>query len=81
MTKDPSTEAEIAAAPAEARAAAASFAAPQEAAPIIGAPRSAPTAPAGISIFDLLPEAPMGIPLLAWAGGAVWLVILALMFL
>lgn len=45
------------------------------------APRAPLTTPAGISIFDLLPEAPMGIPLLAWAGGAVWLVILALMFL
>lgn len=45
------------------------------------APRAPITAPAGISILDLLPEAPMGIPLLAWAGGAVWLVILALMFL
>jgi carbon monoxide dehydrogenase subunit G len=44
------------------------------------APRSLPAAPAGISILDLLPEAPLGIPLLAWAGGAVWLVILALMF-
>ncbi|MBR0651851.1 carbon monoxide dehydrogenase subunit G [Roseomonas terrae] len=74
-------EAVVAAAPAEARAAAASFAAPREAAPVIGSTHPAPTAPAGISIFDLLPEAPFGIPLLAWAGGAVWLVILALMFL
>ncbi len=45
------------------------------------APRAPITTPAGISILDLLPEAPLGIPLLAWAGGAVWLVILALMFL
>ncbi len=71
----------VAEAPAVARAAAASMIAPAEAAPVIGAIRPASTAPAGISIFDLLPEAPFGIPLLAWAGGAVWLVILALMFL
>jgi carbon monoxide dehydrogenase subunit G len=45
------------------------------------APRALPAAPAGISIFDLLPEAPLGIPLLAWVGTAAWLVILALMFL
>lgn len=45
------------------------------------APRPAQAAPAGISILDLLPEAPLGIPLLAWAGGAIWLGILALMFL
>jgi carbon monoxide dehydrogenase subunit G len=56
-----------------------------EAAPVAAAaapaPRAPITAPAGISILDLLPEAPLGIPLLAWVGGAVWLVILALMFL
>ena len=45
------------------------------------APRAIPAAPAGISILDLLPEAPLGIPLMAWAGGAIWVVILALMFL
>jgi len=39
-----------------------------------------PVTGGGISIFDLLPEAPLGIPLLAWAGGAIWLVIVALMF-
>jgi carbon monoxide dehydrogenase subunit G len=77
----PEPEAVVAAAPAEARAAAASFAASHEAAPVIAQPRPMPAAPAGISIFDLLPEAPLGIPLMAWAGGAVWLVILALMFL
>lgn len=71
----------VAEAPAEARAAAASLAAPQEAAPIIGRTRPVHTAPAGISIFDLLPEAPLGIPLLAWVGGVIWLFILALMFL
>jgi carbon monoxide dehydrogenase subunit G len=54
-------------------------AAPAATAP--AAPRAPITAPAGISIFDLLPEAPLGIPLLAWAGGAIWIVILALMFL
>ncbi|CAH0187487.1 carbon monoxide dehydrogenase subunit G [Roseomonas sp. CECT 9278] len=54
-----------------------------EAAPVAApaAARAPLTTPAGISILDLLPEAPMGIPLLAWVGGAVWLVILALMFL
>ena len=45
------------------------------------APRALPAAPAGISIFDLLPEAPLGIPLLAWAGSAIMLVILVLLFL
>ena len=45
------------------------------------APQPAPPASgAGISIFELLPEAPLGIPLLAWVGGAIWLVIVALMF-
>jgi carbon monoxide dehydrogenase subunit G len=61
-------------APAEEAAAVAATAAP-------AAQRAALTTPAGVSVLDLLPEAPMGIPLLAWAGGAVWLVILALMFL
>ncbi|WP_198373045.1 SRPBCC family protein [Roseomonas rosulenta] len=54
-------------------------AAPAAAAP--AAPRAPITTPAGLSIFDLLPEAPLGIPLMAWIGGAIWLVILALMFL
>jgi carbon monoxide dehydrogenase subunit G len=45
------------------------------------APRPPITAPAGISIFDLLPEAPLGIPLMAWVGSAIMLVILGLMFL
>jgi hypothetical protein len=60
---------------------------PAEPAPAAAAVAAAPPAPratpaaAGISILDLLPEAPLGIPLLAWAGGAVWLVIVALMFL
>jgi carbon monoxide dehydrogenase subunit G len=57
----------------------------EEAAPAAAAapaaPRPVPAAPAGISIFDLLPEAPLGIPLMAWAGSAIMLVILALMFL
>jgi uncharacterized protein len=39
-----------------------------------------PVAGASISIFDLLPEAPLGIPLLAWVGGAIWLAIVVLMF-
>lgn len=51
------------------------------AAPAPAAPRPPVAAPAGISIFDLLPETPLGIPLLAWIGGGIWLVILALMFL
>ena len=45
------------------------------------APMHAPPASsAGISIFELLPEAPLGIPLLAWVGGAIWLAIVVLMF-
>ena len=67
--------------PVEAPVAAEAGAAAPTAAPAPAAPRPPVTAPAGISIFDLLPEAPLGIPLLAWVGGAVWLVILALMFL
>ena len=39
-----------------------------------------PAAGAGISIFELLPEAPLGVPLLAWVGGAIWLAIVVLMF-
>ena len=39
-----------------------------------------PASSAGISIFELLPEAPLGISLLAWVGGAIWLAIVALMF-
>ena len=50
-------------------------------APAAAAPRALPAAPAGISIFDLLPEAPFGLPLLAWGGGFVWLIILVLLFL
>lgn len=64
--------------PVEAAAPAAAVA--EHAAPA-AAPRALPAAPAGISIFDLLPEAPLGIPLMAWAGGAIWLVILVLLFL
>ena len=45
------------------------------------APRAPATRPAGISVFDLLPEAPFGIPLMAWDGSAIMVVILALMFL
>ena len=67
--------------PVEAPVAAEAGAAAPSVAPPAAAPRPPVTAPAGISIFDLLPEAPLGIPLLAWVGGAVWLVILALMFL
>ncbi len=66
--------------PAPVEAPAPAAAAPHGAAPA-AAPRSLPPAPAGISIFDLLPEAPFGIPLMAWAGGAVWLAILVLLFL
>lgn len=63
--------------PAEVPAPAEAAAAP--AAP--AAPRAPATRPAGISVFDLLPEAPLGIPLMAWVGGAIMVVILALMFL
>lgn len=67
--------------PVEAPVAAEAATAAPAAAPAPAAARAPLTAPAGISIFDLLPEAPLGIPLLAWVGGAIWLVILALMFL
>ena len=40
-----------------------------------------PLAHASLSVLDLLPQAPMGVPLMAWAGGAIWLFIVALMFL
>lgn len=60
--------------PAPAEAVAAAPAAP-------AAPRAPATRPAGISVFDLLPEAPLGIPLMAWVGSAIMVVILALMFL
>ncbi|MCA3392700.1 MAG: carbon monoxide dehydrogenase subunit G, partial [Roseomonas sp.] len=39
-----------------------------------------PVTGGGISIFELLPEAPLGIPLLAWVGSAIWLVIVVMMF-
>lgn len=55
--------------------------APHAAAAAGAAPRALPATPARISIFDLLPEAPLGIPLMAWAGGAIWLAILVLLFL
>jgi hypothetical protein len=61
---------------------AAAVAAAEPAAPG-AAPAPMPAPPVtggGISIFELLPEAPLGIPLLAWVGGAIWLVIVALMF-
>ena len=41
-------------------------------------PRLAP-APA-ISLFDMLPKEPMGFPLVAWAGGAAFVVILIMLF-
>ena len=40
----------------------------------------APMAPASISLLDLLPKEPMGFPLVAWGGGAVFLLILILLF-
>jgi len=83
-------EAGPAAPPAAAAAAATMVAAPQMAEPVTEGGRTAappsrgvtpPAEPPAISLFDLLPEAPFGIPLVAWGGGAVWLVILALLFL
>jgi carbon monoxide dehydrogenase subunit G len=61
--------------------AAAEEAAPAGAPAAPAAPRPPITTPAGISILDLLPEAPLGIPLMAWVGSAIMLVILGLMFL
>ncbi len=43
------------------------------------APRMA-TAPAGLSMLDLIPREPMGLPRIAWAGMAVQLVIMLLLF-
>ncbi|MFM7422729.1 MAG: CoxG family protein [Alphaproteobacteria bacterium] len=54
-----------------------------EPAALSAAPAPLPAPPVtggGISIFELLPEAPLGIPLLAWVGGAIWLAIVVLMF-
>ncbi|MBM3588868.1 MAG: carbon monoxide dehydrogenase subunit G [Alphaproteobacteria bacterium] len=61
---------------------AAAVAAAEPAAPGV-APALLPAPPmtgGGISIFELLPDAPLGIPLLAWVGGAIWLGIVVLMF-
>jgi len=37
-------------------------------------------APAQISLFDLIPREPMGYPIVAWIGGLIFLIILALIF-
>jgi len=57
--------------------------APAEAAPATGTAPAAAPLPAGaaLTILDLLPAAPLGVPLLAWVGGAIWIAIVALMFL
>ncbi len=60
---------------------AAAVAPPVTAAAVVAAPVAPVAQAASLTILDLLPEAPLGVPLLAWAGGAVWLVICALMFL
>ncbi len=53
-----------------------------EAADVMATPARTPEVThGGLTMLDLLPEAPLGIPLLAWAGGAIWLAIVALMFL
>ena len=60
---------------------AAAVAPPVAAEAVVAAPVTPVQQAASLTVLDLLPEAPLGIPLLAWAGGAVWLVICALMFL
>ncbi len=52
-------------------------AAAAEAAP----PAAAPAAPAALNLLSLVPKDFLGLPMLFWGGFAVWLVILALMFL
>lgn len=44
-------------------------------------PTGGATAHAALSMLDLVPQNPMGVPLVAWVGGALWLGIVALMFL
>lgn len=49
-----------------------------------GAPTAAPPAPpasAGISLLDLIPKEPMGLPRVAFLGIGAWLLIFALLFL
>lgn len=53
-----------------------------EAAPATPAgPQEAPLAHAPVTLLDLIPREPMGVPLMAWVGGVVVIGILALMFL
>ena len=60
------------------------FAASLTPAPVVvmGAPPAAPLPPAGaISIFALIPSEFLGLPIVAWIGIALWLPIMALLFI
>jgi len=49
---------------------------------VMGAPPAAPLPPAGaISIFALIPSEFLGLPIVAWIGIALWLPIMALLFI
>jgi carbon monoxide dehydrogenase subunit G len=39
-----------------------------------------PPRPASISVFSLIPSAPYGMPLVAWIGGVIWLLIFIMIF-
>jgi carbon monoxide dehydrogenase subunit G len=43
-------------------------------------PAPPPPAVAQISLFDLVPPAPLGVPIVAWIGGIIWLAIFILIF-
>jgi hypothetical protein len=67
-----------AAAPTAAPAAAPRAVAAEAAAAALAPRPSPPPAPASISVFALVPREPFGLPLAAWIGGAIYLVILLL---
>jgi carbon monoxide dehydrogenase subunit G len=86
---------QVAAAPPEARLAAATLAAPRQADPVLGAtdplqpgaPAMRPAVPApppgenAISILDIIGPAPFGVPIALWITGPIFLIILVLLFL
>jgi carbon monoxide dehydrogenase subunit G len=49
-------------------------------APIVQAAQTAANAPASISLLAAIPREPLGFPLIAWIGGAAWLVIFVMLF-
>ncbi len=44
------------------------------------APKNIVSPPAALSIFSLIPKEPYGFPLVAWIGGAIFLVIFIMIF-